>query len=62
MKDKPRWCFFAAAVILMAVNWLTKDRLAPERLSPADFWPVLILSAVVFLVKIGGASPPFSWD
>ena len=52
-KLKTKWPLLAAALIMLAVTWLNRDPDTLSNLSPEAILPILILTAVVFLVKTG---------
>ena len=56
MKEKRKWPLLAAALIMMAITWLSKDPGTLSQLSGEDLWPVVILTAVIFLLKTGALS------
>ena len=51
MKNKRM--LLGAAIVLMAINFLSGDFSAYKQLSPADFAQVIILTLVHFLIKTG---------
>jgi len=52
--NKPwKWALFAAACILMAINWTNADFSAYEQLSPSELLPVLLITGAIFLIKTG---------
>ena len=56
MSKSYKWILFAIAIVIMAINYLSKDFSAYRQLSPADLAPVIVITAVVFLLKIGALS------
>lgn len=50
---KNKWILFGVAVVLMAINLLNTDFSAFQQLSPTDFWPVIAITFVIFLLKAG---------
>ena len=56
MSKSYKWILFAVAATIMALNYLTKDLSAYKQLSPADLSPVIVITAVVFLLKAGALS------
>ena len=50
---KNKWILFAAALVLMAINFLNGDFSAYQQLSPADLLPVIVIALVSFLLKTG---------
>ena len=53
MTKSSKWILFALALIIMAVNYLSKDFSAYKQLSAADLIPVIGITAVIFLLKTG---------
>ena len=53
---KNKWILFGVAIVLMAINLLNADFSAFKQLSPADFWPVIVITAVSFLLKTGAVT------
>lgn len=56
MSKSYKWILFAIAIVIMAINYLSKDFSAYRQLSPADLAPVIVITAVVFLLKAGALS------
>ena len=56
MKGKRKWPLLLAALIMLAVTWLDTDLSAFSQLSPEDFLPVALITAVIFLAKTGALS------
>ena len=56
MSKSYKWILFAIAIVIMAINYLSKDFSAYKQLSPADLAPVIVITAVVFLLKTGALS------
>lgn len=56
MSKSYKWILFAIAIVIMAINYLSKDFSAYRQLSPADLAPVIVITAVVFLLKTGALS------
>ena len=56
MSKSYKWILFAVAATIMALNYLTKDLSAYKQLSPADLAPVIVITAVIFLLKTGALS------
>ena len=50
---KNKWILFGVAVTLIAINLLNIDLSAYQHLSPADFWPMIVITLVSFLLKSG---------
>ena len=48
-----KWILFALALVIMAVNYLSKDFSAYKQLSAADLIPVIGITVVIFLLKTG---------
>lgn len=53
MMKSSKWILFALALIIMAVNYLSKDFSAYKQLSAADLIPVIGITVVIFLLKTG---------
>lgn len=53
---KTTWPLLVAALIMLAVTWLNKDPDSFSSLSPEALLPVVILTAVIFLLKTGALS------
>lgn len=53
MTKSSKWILFALALIIMAVNYLSKDFSAYKQLSAADLIPVIGITVVIFLLKTG---------
>lgn len=53
MMKSSKWILFALALVIMAVNYLSKDFSAYKQLSAADLAPVIGITAVIFLLKTG---------
>ena len=53
MTKSSKWILFALALVIMAVNYLSKDFSAYKQLSAADLIPVIGITAVIFLLKTG---------
>ena len=53
MMKSSKWILFALALVIMAVNYLSKDFSAYKQLSAADLIPVIGITAVIFLLKTG---------
>ena len=53
---KNKWILFGVAIVLMAINLLNADFSAFKQLSPADFGPVIVITAVSFLLKTGAVT------
>ena len=53
MMKSSKWILFALALVIMAVNYLSKDYSAYKQLSAADLIPVIGITAVIFLLKTG---------
>lgn len=53
MTKGSKWILFALALVIMAVNYLSKDFSAYKQLSAADLIPVIGITAVIFLLKTG---------
>ena len=53
MMKSSKWFLFALALVIMAVNYLSKDFSAYKQLSAADLIPVIGITAVIFLLKTG---------
>ena len=53
MMKSRKWILFALALVLMAVNYLSKDFSAYKQLSAADLIPVIGITVVIFLLKTG---------
>lgn len=53
MMKGSKWILFALALVIMAVNYLSKDFSAYKQLSAADLIPVIGITAVIFLLKTG---------
>ena len=53
MRKSSKWVLFALALVIMAVNYLSKDFSAYKQLSAADLIPVIGITAVIFLLKTG---------
>ena len=56
MSKSYKWILFAIAIVIMSINYLSKDFSAYRQLSPADLAPVIVITAVVFLLKAGALS------
>ena len=56
MSKSYKWILFEIAIVIMAINYLSKDFSAYKQLSPADLAPVIVITAVVFLLKTGALS------
>ena len=50
---KNKWILFAVAIVLITVNLLNADFTVYEPLSLADLLPVIVITAVSFLIKTG---------
>ena len=50
---KNKWILFCVAIVLIVINLLNADFSAYQRLSPADFLPVVLIVLVIFLIKTG---------
>ena len=50
---KNNWMLLGAAIVLLAINFLSGDFSAYKQLSPADFAQVIIPTLVLFLIKTG---------
>ena len=53
MTKSSKWILFALALVIMAVNYLSKDFSAYKQLSAADLIPVIGITVVIFLLKTG---------
>ena len=53
MRKSSKWVLFALALVIMAVNYLSKDFSAYKQLSAADLIPVIGITVVIFLLKTG---------
>ena len=53
MMKSSKWILFALALVIMAVNYLSKDFSAYKQLSAADLIPVIGITVVIFLLKTG---------
>ena len=53
MMKGSKWILFALALVIMAVNYLSKDFSAYKQLSAADLIPVIGITVVIFLLKTG---------
>ena len=53
MKHKNPWPIAIAAVIMLALSWMDTDTGALKTLSPDAIVPVLLITAIIFLVKTG---------
>ena len=53
MTKGSKWILFALALVIMAVNYLSKDFSAYKQLSAADLIPVIGITVVIFLLKTG---------
>ena len=53
MNKSGKWVLFAVALVIMAINYLSKDFSAYLQMSAADLAPVIVITAVIFLVKTG---------
>ena len=53
MTKSSKWVLFALALVIMAVNYLSKDFSAYKQLSAADLIPVIGITVVIFLLKTG---------
>ena len=53
MMKRSKWILFALALVIMAVNYLSKDFSAYKQLSAADLIPVIGITVVIFLLKTG---------
>ena len=53
MTKSSKWILFALALVIMAVNYLSKDFSAYKQLSAADLIPVVGITVVIFLLKTG---------
>lgn len=50
---KTKWTLLVAALIMLAVTWLNKDPDTLSNLSAEAILPIVILTAVIFLLKTG---------
>ena len=50
---KNKWSIALAATLMLAVTWQDGDRSQFSSLSAADYLPVMVISAVIFLLKTG---------
>ena len=53
MSKSYKWILFAIAIVIMAINYLSKDFSAYKQLSAADLIPVIGITVVIFLLKTG---------
>ena len=53
MMKGSKWILFALALVIMAVNYLSKDFSACKQLSATDLIPVIGITVVIFLLKTG---------
>ena len=53
MTKSSKWILFALALVIIAVNYLSKDFSAYKQLSAADLIPVIGITVVIFLLKTG---------
>jgi hypothetical protein len=51
-----KWILVLAALVIMAATWLGTDTQQLQQLSAGDLIPVLVVSAVIFLLKTGALS------
>lgn len=48
-----KWILFGVAIVMIAINLLNTDLSVYQQLSPADFFPVIVIALVSFLTKTG---------
>ena len=53
MKHSKKWPLAIAAAIMLAVTWLDNDHSSFQNLTPEEIAPVIVITAVIFLVKTG---------
>lgn len=53
MKIPSKWIIATVAVLMMAITWLDNDFSAYQRLSLTELVPVICVTAVIFLLKMG---------
>jgi hypothetical protein len=53
MKKEKKWPLLAAALVMMALTWADNDFSALKELQSRDLAPVIIITAVLFLLKTG---------
>lgn len=56
MKKTNRWIWAIAAAIMLAMQWLNQEPSAYSDLSTDQWLPVLVITAVIFLIKTGALS------
>ncbi len=60
MKKRKNWPLLAAALVMMALNRADHNADAMRDLQPQNLVPVILITAAVFLVKIGALAAVLS--